>query len=135
MAAISGKSGLVTWNSQSNLAISQWDASIDQNILDVTVFTTGTVQWRDMAAGLSGATVSFRGFFDTASTGQIGHLVTDGLAGTSRTVKLEVDKTAGGGFTGTAYVANLSPSVDIDGTADLAGSFTFDGAVTYTTST
>ena len=134
MAAISGKKGLVMSGGVFVGSINNWSLDIDSNMLDITTWTTGVDQWRSITPGLSGASGTFSGLFDSASTAQDdirGAL----LAQTTATIRLELDHIAGAAFTGGAYYSGGSFSADIDGTADVNYSFTYNGAVSFTTST
>ncbi|MHC5112315.1 MAG: hypothetical protein ACYTHJ_20855 [Planctomycetota bacterium] len=136
MAALSGKKGLVEYKGGQVAYIRNWSMDVNTNMLDVTVWTTGTDQWRAMTPGLSGAAGSFSGFFvgSTVSTGQKNVRVNT-LTPATGTIKLSMDKDGGESFTGSVYFDSMGHSADIDGTVDSNYSFVFNGAVTFSTTT
>ena len=57
------------------------------------------------------------------------------LAPTTAAVVFELDKVAGGSFTGSIFLNSLSAGSDIDGTADMGWSVQGTGALSYSTTT
>jgi hypothetical protein len=53
MAELSGKQALVSYGGGFVAAMDEWDLTANNNLLDVTTFSTGTVQWRDFIPGLA----------------------------------------------------------------------------------
>jgi len=136
MAAISGKGGTVYVGSVPVLRVSGWGLDIDSNMLEVTSFSTATTTWREFAAGLNGASGSLSAFWDagggsTAQRDMQGNILTPAAA----TIVLEVDQTAGGKYSGSAFISRQAVGVDVDGTADMSWDLQYTGAVTYTTTT
>ena len=134
MAAITGKSGTITYDGGSVARINSWSLDVDTNMHDVTSFSTDAVQWREFVDGLSGWTGSIAGVFDSASTGQ-NDLITNSLTPVAATVVMELDKSAGGKLSGSAYLSSMSAGSDIDATADMSWSVQGTGALAYSTST
>ena len=133
MAALSGKAGRFDYGGQV-VNINHWTLDVDTNLIEVTPWSTGTDQWRAYTPGLSGAAGTASGYFDAASTGQ-NDMRSNILTPAASTCRLEIDKTGGAAFTGSIYLERLNLDVDIDGSADVAYDFRFNGAVAYTTTT
>ena len=136
MPAISGKKGLVDYKGGQVAYIRNWSMDVDTNMLDVTVWTTGTDQWRAMLPGLSGAAGTFGGLFvgSTVSTGQK-NLRVNVLTPATGTLKLYMDKDGGEHFSVPCYFSGMSHTADIDGTVDASFSFTANGTVAFATTT
>jgi len=135
MAALTGKGGTVLYAGGSVASIGSWSMDIDNDMHDITSFTTSAAQWRDFAAGLSGWTGSLDGVgYDSASTGQA-NLITDTFTPASAAIVLELDQTVGGKLTGNAFISSASFGADIGGMTDATWSLQGTGAVTFTTST
>lgn len=134
MAAITGKAGTILYAGGSVATIKSWAMDIDTDMHDVTTLSTGVVQWREFTAGISGWTGSVDGTFDSASTGQ-NNMIVATLAATTAAIVLEMDKDAGGKFSGGCYLEQLSVGVDIDNQTDVSFSVQGSGTLTYTTTT
>jgi hypothetical protein len=134
MAGRSGKQGTISWAGGNVAGFDNWALDIVNNMLDVTVFSTGTVQWTESTPGLSSFTGTISGNFDPNSTG-LDNLIVATITPATGTLILEADKTDGGKYTGTAYVSTLSNTVAIDGKSEVSFSVQGTGALTYTTTT
>jgi hypothetical protein len=136
MPALSGKLGLVDYKAGQVAEIRNWSLDIDTNLLDITVWTTGTDQWRAITPGLSGAAGTFSGFGvgSTVSTGQK-NIRTNTLTPATGTLKLYLDKVGGEHFSVPCYFSQASYSADIDGTVDSSYSFRANGTVAFATTT
>ena len=134
MAELSGKVSNLEYGGGHVADVDNWDFSIDTNMLDVTSFTTGDVQWREMIDGLSGAngTVNFN--YNADSTG-LDDMITNTITPTTSSIKFELDKVGGGHFTASSYISGMSMTAPIDG--KVTGSFNVQitGAVTYAQTT
>ncbi len=134
MAELSGKQGNFEWAAGHVANFDEWSVSVDVNMLDVTTFSTGTLQWRDMIPGLSGFTGTASGNFDVDSTG-LDDLRVATLTPATGTAKFEMDKDGGEHFTGGVYVQTMGHTAPIDGVVEVDFSFQGTGALTYTTTT
>lgn len=134
MAEISGKQGNIEYAGGHVAAFDDWNVTVDVNMLDVTTFSTGTLQWRDFIPGLSGFTASASGNFDVDSTG-LADLRVNTLTPATGTAKFEMDKDGGEALNGSVYVQSMTHSVPIDGVVEVDFSFQGTGALTYTTTT
>lgn len=136
MAVVTGKEGKVLYKGVPVLHIQNWSANVNVDIRDHTSFTTGALQWRVTKPGLSGGAGSFSGFWDpsTGSTAQR-DCMDAALAASTGSIILHGDKTGGTALTGNIFFSGLTvgSGVDADATADFP--FTFNGPVTYSTST
>ena len=138
MAAIAGKSGLVTYATKVVAQVKSWSANIETDMLDVTSLTTTTgAQWRTFIPGLSGGNFTVDCLWDPSATASNAQkqMIVNLLAGTTAAVKLELDKSAGGSLNGSCFLNGGAFSVDIEGTADWSADGTFTGAVTYSSAT
>ena len=136
MPAITGKSGVVHYKGVPVYRINNWSCNVNTDIRDHTSFTTGTLQWRSVAPGLSGANGNFAGFWDpsTGSTAQR-DCMDAALAASTGSVILFADKSLGESLTGNIYFSGLTAGSAVDGDATADFPFTFNGAVTYSTTT
>ena len=135
MAALTGKGGTVLYAAGSVASIGTWSIDIDNDMHDITSFTTAAAQWRDFAAGLSSWTGSLDGVgYDAGSTGQ-DNLIANTLVPISAAIVLELDQTIGGKFTGTAFLDSMSAGADVGGMTNASWSLQGTGALTFTTST
>lgn len=135
MAAITGKEGLVEYKGVPVLRINDWSAQVNTDMKDHTSFTTGALQWRTIAPGLSGANGSFSGFWDPEGSTAQNDCMAAALAASTGSVVLYGNKTAGDSLTGNIYFSGFSAGSAVDGDATADFSFTFNGAVTYSTTT
>ena len=135
MAAISGKAAKVAYGGgKVNNFSASWSIDIDTNMMDVTVHSTGDVQWRDFIAGLSGWSGSIDGFEDATSTG-LDDIRTNTLTPSTAQLILYVDKSGGENYRGSALISSYSVASDIDGTADTTVNFQGTGTLTYSSAT
>ena len=134
MAAVAGKKGTITYDGGSVATVNNWSLDLQNDMLDVTSFTTSAPQWREFIDGLSGWTGDISGIFDGASTGQ-NDLITNSLAPVSAAVILEMDQTGGGKFNGSVFLSGAGFSNTIEGTADVSWTLQGTGSLTYTTTT
>ena len=136
MAALAGKGGTVLIGSVPVLTLNEWSLDIDNSLHDVTSFSTANVVWRSFAVGLNNGTGAISGFWDIGGGSTAQEDMQDNiLTPASATIVLEVDQTAGGKYTGTAFLTRQSVGVPIDGMATVSWDLQFSGAVTYSTST
>ncbi len=134
MAELSGKLGHISYGGGNVAALDAWSLDTNVNMLDVTTFSTGTLQWRDWIPGLSDFSGSISGNFDVASTG-LDDLRTSTLTPATGTLLLGMDSVGGESLTGTVYFQTMTHSVDIDGKVEVSLSFQGTGALTYSTTT
>lgn len=137
MAAQTGKKGEVSWAGKRVFRITDWTAEFDTKMLDVTSWTTGTAQWRDMIPGLQGVSGQVSGFWDmlTAATTSQKLMQTAMLAGTTGTLKLFVNSSGGESYTIPAYLSRQSVTNSIDDTPKVVWNYVGTGAPSYTTTT
>lgn len=134
MPAVTGKSGTILFDGGSVATIKSWSMDINTDMHDVTTLSTGVVQWREFAAGISGWTGSIEGTFNADSTGQ-NNMITKALAGSTAALVLEMDKDNGGKFSGGAFLSAMSVGVNIDNQTDMTWTAQGSGALTYSTTT
>ncbi len=134
MAAVQGKLGSINYAGGNVATLNNWTLDVDNDMLDVTSFTTSAPQWRIFIDALSTFTGGVSGIFDGASTGQ-NDLITNSITPVAATVILELDQTAGGKFTGSVFLSGMSPNTSIDGTAEISWDMQGTAALTYTTTT
>ncbi len=133
--ALTGKSGIVHYRGVPVYQIRDWSINVSNDMRDHTSFTTGTLQWRVIAPGLSGANGAFNGFWNpTGSTAQK-DCMDAALAASTGDVILFADKSGGDSLTGSVYFSGFTAGSAVDGDATAGFPFTFNGAVTYSTAT
>jgi len=135
MAARAGTQGLVLYKGVPVLNINQWSADINTDIRDHTSFTTGTVQWRVTKPGLAGGSGSFSGFWDADGSTAQTDAIAAALAGSTGNITLHQDKVTGDSFTGAIFYSGLTAGAAVDGDATVSFNFSFNGAVTFSTTT
>jgi hypothetical protein len=139
MGAITGKEGLVEYKGVPVFRIQNWTATVNTDIRDHTSFSTGTLQWREVAPGLSGANGSFSGFWDSEGSTAQNDCMVAALAASTGSVKLYGDKgqnsTSAGALTGNIFFSGMTVGSAVDGDATVDFPFTFNGAVSYSTTT
>ena len=134
MAEISGKKGLVEYAGGQVASVNSWSMDVNTDMLDITSFTTGTVQWRKFLDGLSGWSGTINAFFNAASTG-LTDFRTNTLTPSTGQVILYLDKEGGENYRGSCFVSSLGNSVDIDGTANVTIGFQGTDTLTFSTAT
>jgi hypothetical protein len=135
MAALSGKSGIVHYGGVPVLRINNWTVNTNTNMRDHTSFTTGTLQWRSIAPGLSGGNGTFAGFWDAQGSTAQNDCVDAALAASTGEIILYADKTGGDNLRGSIYFSGLTAGAAVDGDVTVSYPFTFNGAVNYSTAT
>ena len=136
MSALTGKLGIVHYGGVPVYRIQNWSLNVNTDIRDHTSFTTGALQWRTVAPGLSGANGSFAGFWDpsTGSTAQR-DCMDAALAASTGSVILYGDKVGGANLRGNIYFSGFTAGSAVDGDATASFNFTFNGTPTYSTAT
>ena len=134
MAALSGKSAKLQYSTGPVNVLDNWSVDVDVDMLDVTSFTTGTLQWRSMIAGLSGWTGSAAGHFDVASTA-LADMRVNTLTPTTAQVVFYMDKVGGENFRGTCFLSGMGHTAPLDGRVDVSFDIQGTGSLTYSTST
>jgi hypothetical protein len=134
MAAIAGKQGKVLYKGGHVVNLGAW--SLDQNLdmLDVTDFSTGTVQSRDFIPGLQNWSGTIDGNFDAASTG-LTDIRDNTLTPATGNITLYMDKVGGENFTGAVYWQTMGHTADVEGKVELSLGFQGTATLTYATTT
>lgn len=130
MAALSGTAGSVVWNAGAGTVVAEiqeWSLDLSHSPVEVTAFGDN---WERYVPSIRGATGSFSGNFD-ASDAEQSALRNSMLGGSAIALQLYV---SGSNYfdVGTAYLTGMSPSVSVDGKADVSFDFQVSGPVTYT---
>lgn len=134
MAELSGKVAHVEYGGGHVADLDNWELTIDTDMIDVTSFTTGTLQWREMIDGLSGWSGSANFNYNVDSTG-LTDLITNTLTPTTASILFGMDKVGGENFNGSAYISSLSVSAPIDGKVSGSVSIQGNGALSSSSST
>lgn len=134
MAALTGKQAKIEWAGK-HVRLGEWSMDTNYDMHDVTEFSTGTVQWREFAAGIGNWSGTMVGAFRVQDSTAQRDMMDAALAGTTGTVKLYLDKSNGGNFTGGVLFSALSASANIDNRTDMNFSYQGSGALAYSTST
>ena len=135
MAARTGKEGIVEYKGVPVFRIQNWSLNINTDMRDHTSFSTGVVQWREIAPGLSGASGNFAGFWDVEGSTAQKDCMNAALAASTGSVKLYLDKTQGDHLAGNIFFSGMTAGSAIDGDATVDFPFSFNGAVAYSTTT
>ena len=126
MAALAGIGASCTEASTAFTDASKWVLSMKNATKDVTPFGAAG-SWAINIPTINSWTAKISAFIDTTDTAQTNLFA---LIGTSLTVTLNVSGTPHG-FTGTAILAGIDPSVDAQSAETCDYSFTGSGALTY----
>ena len=132
--AIAGKAGAVYIDAAGGTPaeaadIQSWSLDVSADALDVTAFDDNG--WRTFVAGLKGWTATVEAKWNYADANQKDFW--DNL-GASVDLKLYIDEANTKYFSGTGIVTGVSPSVSVDGTADVTFTIQGTGSLTYNTS-
>lgn len=124
---VAGKSGKVTVATEKALNVTNWNADIEIDMLDVTSLGD---DWKKNIAGLCSWSGSIECSFDSAdTTGQIA-LQTAALAGTDVALALFTDATHN--YAGNAKISNVSIEDPVDDKVTISFDFEGNGECTYT---
>ena len=134
MAEISGKEAKVLYSTAAVNVLDSWDITANTNMLDVTTFSTGTTQWRDMINGLSDWSGTVSGNFDIGSTG-LTDMRVNALTPSTAQIELYLDKVGGESLLGSCFISSMGHTVAIDGKAEASFSIQGTGALTFSTTT
>lgn len=134
MAELSGKSALVEYDGGQVASLDNWTVTVDNDMLDVTTFSTGTLQFRDFIVGLSGWTATISGNFDVASTG-LTDLRVNTLTPATGTIILYADKDGGEALQGDTFISTMGQTAAIDGKVEIDFSLQGNGAIIFSTTT
>lgn len=131
---LSGKVALIEYAGGFVASLDNWTVNVDTNMLDVTTFSTGDLQWRDFKPGLSGWTAAISGNFDSTSTG-FTDLRAATLTPATGTVRLFADKVGGEAWNGNTFIQSMGNSAAIDGKVEIDFGLQGTGALTFSTTT
>ncbi len=126
MAALAGVGASVSEASTAFNNSSKWTLSLKGAVKDVTPFGASG-SWVINLATLKSWSGKITAFFDTSDTAQTNII---GLLNSTVTLTLNVSSTPHG-FTGTAYITEIAPSVDAQGVITCDYSFTGTGSCVY----
>jgi len=139
MAAISGTGARIRFSTSTGTGgvlvddMTQWNLTINGGLIDTNAFGS---TWRTAIAGLRGGQGSGQGFWNATTAGSTEQrgLQTHILGGAKGHVQLLVDNANGNGYEGDAWISNLQIGAQVEGAISFQYDFTFDGAVTFSTS-
>ena len=134
MAEISGKVALVEYGGVFIQSLDNWTVTVDTNMLDITTFSTGDLQFRSFTPGLAGWTATVSGNFDSTSTG-LDDLRINTLTPSTATVTLYADKVGGESLTGNTFISGMGQTAAIDGKVEIDFSLQGNGVLTFSTTT
>lgn len=133
MPAISGRNGTVQYKTKSFLSADHFDLTVNSDMLDVTCFSTGGVQWRSFLPGLSGWSGSVSGFWNIADTTALKVAQTNILTPATGTIKLFLSDTGMENLSGSVYFQSYGVSVDVADSEKFNFAFQGNGALAYAT--
>ncbi len=134
MAAVAGRQGLIKYKTKQVFRLDHWDLNLQNDMLDVTAFSTDGTQWRSYLPGLSAWSGSISGFADAVadSSGQK-VIQTNILTPATGTIILYLSETGLENFTGSVYWQTMGVNVDVADSEKVTFSFQGNGALTYAT--
>ena len=134
MAELSGKAAKVLYSTAAVNVLDTWDITADTNMLDVTTFSTATIQWRDFVDGLSGWSGTVSGNFDILSTG-LTDMRVNSLTPSTAQIELYMDKVGGESLLGSCFLNSMGHTAPIDGKVEVTFGIQGTGALTFSTTT
>ena len=111
----------------------EWNMNVEADMFEVSTF--GSSGWKQFQPNLNGASGTASGYWNvensTTMKAMQSHLLSQSTD--PATVELFVDSADQNGYTGSAWVTGITPSAAVDAIVPFVMNFTFDGAVTYST--
>jgi len=133
MAVLHGKNALVKYKTKTVVGLNSWSLTVDNEILDVTAFSSDGVTYRAWTPGYGAWSGSISGFLDlTDSSGQA-VIRTALLTPATGTVQLFIHDSTGENFAGDVYWKSGSYSASVDSPEPVVFNFQGNGALTYAT--
>ena len=134
MAAVAGRHGFIKYKAKGIYRLDHWDLTCNNELLDVTAFSTDGTQWRSFTPGLSNWSGSISGFADAVadSSGQKA-IQTALLTPATGTIILYFSETGLENLSGSVYWTAENVSVDVADSEKVVFSFQGTGALAYTT--
>lgn len=126
MTALAGVGGSVSEASTAFTNASKWTLNLKGAVKDVTPFGASG-NWTINLATLKSWSGTITAFLDPSDTAQTNLF---GLLGSSVTLTLNVSGTPHG-FSGTAFITEVDPNVDVQNAETVDLKFTGSGACTY----
>lgn len=134
MAAVAGRHGLIKYKTKQVFRLDHWDANLQNDMLDVTSFSTDGTQWRSFLPGLSSWTGTISGFADAVadSSGQK-VIQTSILTPATGTIILYFSEIGLENLTGSVYWQSMGVNVDVADSEKVVFAFQGTGALSYST--
>lgn len=134
MAAVAGRQGFLKYKAKGVYRLDHWDLTLQNDMLDVTPFTTDGTQWRQYLPGLSAWSGTVSGFADAVadSSGQK-VIQTNILAPATGTLILYLSETGLENFSGSVYWQTMNVSADVADSEKVSFSFQGTGTLGYAT--
>jgi len=134
MAAVAGRHGLIKYKTKQVFRLDHWDANLQNDMLDITSFSTDGTQWRSFLPGLSQWSGTISGFADAVadSSGQK-VIQTSILTPATGTIILYFSETGLENLTGSVYWQSMGVNVDVADSEKVSFSFQGTGVLSYST--
>lgn len=126
MAEIHGKGGHVQNGANTIAAIDSWSLSVDSEVADISAYGDDD---RRFLAGLRNATGSISGTYHSTDTYQSALVGQFCSTGTIAALTLHLMTSTSTGFTGSAYMTNVSINSDISDKVGFSANVQFSGGV------
>lgn len=111
----------------------EWTLNIEAENFEVSTF--GSSGWREFQPNLNGASGTINGYWNVQGSTSMKAIQSHILSQSTdpATLDLLVDNANGNGYTGSAWITSISPGASVDSIVQFNANFTFNGAVTYST--
>lgn len=111
----------------------EWTLNIEAENFEVSTF--GSSGWREFQPNLNGGSGTINGYWNVEGSTTMAAIQAHILSQSTdpATLDLLVDNTNGNGYTGSAWITSISPGASVDNIVQFNANFTFNGAVSYST--
>jgi predicted secreted protein len=136
--ALAGKSGAVKFSSSTGGTpavvgdLRSWSLNVDADMFEISTF--GSAGWREFQPNLNGASGSVSGYWNVQNSTSMKAIQSHILSQSTDAAEIELHVDGNNnGYKGDCWITSISPSAAVDGIVEFNADFTFDGAVSYST--
>jgi len=133
MAVLHGKGGLIKYKTKTLVNMNAWNLTVDNEIIDVTAFSSAGVNYRAWTPGFGSWNGSVSGFADLADTSGQAVIRTNILTPATGTIKLFLNDSGTQHFYGDVYWRSGTYGASVDAVEPVVFNFQGNGALTYST--
>lgn len=111
----------------------EWTLNVDAENFEVSTF--GSSGWREFQPNLNGASGTVSGYWNVEGSTTMKAIQTHILSQSTDPAKLSllVSNSEANGYIGSAWITQISPGASVDAIVQFNASFTYNGAVSYST--